>query len=525
MNHISIFITLLLFFQPVFAKKFKYAEFNTAAKRVGMEYINGKYCIPNGSCDGASLEKIPYNYWFQSGPHNTYEHYEPKLGLYGLKDYLTQVSSLIELDIHRYKETWQVYHQDKKNNLGSNCTASQDSKQVEKNFLSSCLDAIQKFHIENPKHHVITLWLELKHETIWENSSPTVLNKLIRHKLIDNEGKSFIFDQQQFLERHKNTTTLRDAATKGWPTLGELQGKIIIILFNHNEPNALLLEYETQVQNKAAFIAASMYGSHNGSGNVDEPTDFENEHKNRVIFYSLKGNSSAEHSYGLDIFRQNRVSSTFYVTPENTPGVSEFRDFFIQHGRWGKYKNEESHNQSYQYSGPLIDEYEDHAIDAVVYLKSNNDSSKCLTAEQQGLFLKQCNGVSNQSFAIIDVFVDYDKNGQYPKTKNNRAYIIQAVTGMNTEKPNEKIVEAKGRTFAINGTKFTVSQYEREGTNKTERLKDQYWLLEFPSENSNVVYIKNLLLNGYLNSTETESLIKSNDKFEWLLEKSGRSYE
>lgn len=507
---ITILAIILFFSNSVNAQlpSFNNSEYNDVNKRVGMIYNNGIYSKSKGNTSQAELNSVPYNHWFQSGPHNTYEHYEPKLELRRIEDYLLKVSSLIEIDIHQSdNHDWLVYH--KKDNEEVNCGAEGLGKEV---TLSTTLDVIKSFHDKNPNHHVITLWLELKGANIWGKDNPEDLNKIFEEHLTDN----FIYSPSNFLAKN-NSSNLRDAANNGWPTLGELKGKIIIVLFNHNQPNSLLLEYN-EFNRGYAFVAPNMYGT-NGAGNVDLPSCFTSRTKKDVIFYSLKGNSYADHCYGLEIFRTNRVSSTFYVnsTEGSTPGVSEYRDFLIQHARWGKGKNVESHNQNYHYSGSLINSNNTRAI---VKFKSGN---KYLIAKNDILELKECETSKATNFAAVDVWIDYDSKGQFPllSKDSNRAYLIQPVTGMDGENPNEKIIEVKGEYSSKNKNikNREVILYTREYTDKKTRSKDQYWMFE--EQKNGEIVIKNKFYNLYIGEGSINSLeLKKNIKeaIRWVVE-------
>lgn len=479
---------------------FKYSGYSDSNIRVGMLYQNGKYFVNNNNQD--ELDSIEYNYWFQSGPHNTYEHFEPENALKNLKDYLKNVSSLIEIDVHPSISAdsvidWRVYHTDNNEEVNSGWNGlERDVK------LSTTLDAIKDFHNEIPDHHVITLWMELKGSDIWSKASPEKLNDLLSKHLNSDPDTTFVYRPKDFLQKN-NSSNLREAANNGWPILKNLKGKIIVILFNHNQPNELLIRY-SDTEDPLAFIAPNMYGSYNGSGNVDLPTYFNNDNKNNVVFYSLKGDSYADHCYGLEIFRTNRIASTFYINsgPSSTPGVSEYRDFLIQHARWGRAKNIESHNQPYHYSGYLNAEEGEKSI---VKLKWNN---KYLIIENGKLKLENCNSESAPYYAIVDVWIDYDEQGKFPASSDdsNKAYLIQPVTQMNSQNPNEKIVEVKGVYNPINAgvDGQEVMLYKREKVNEMTRSKDQYW--NFITHTDGSIIIQNKFYKSYI-SYQNNSLI------------------
>lgn len=497
MKKTVIILSLIMCFNNVVRAQFptfKYSGKNKSNHRVGMVYKYGMYCKNEKETSQDEINSVPYNHWFQSGPHNTYEHNEPSLNLTSLYDYLLNVSSLIELDIHSSTNSdWRVYH--KYSNEQVNCGG----------YLSKALDEVKMFHNNHPEHHVITVWMELKGKDIWDNANPETLNDIFKEHL----GESFIYSPENFLLKN-NSDNLREAANKGWPTLGELRGKIIIVLFNHNSSkiawptNKILIKYNKEATYKKAFIAGRMYGKNNGSGNVDKPEYFDDKNKNDIVFYSLKGDSYADHCYGLEIFRTNRVSSTFYVnsTSGTTPGVSEYRDFLIQHARWGKERNTESHNQAYQYSGYLKKTIDSKSM---VKLKSG---TKFLDIKDNELKLEDIKEEDAPYFAVVDVWIDYDNKGQFPSESNeeNRAFLIQPLINMDTTNPNEKIVEAKGYPNNKDEEDQKVILYGREKTEEKIRPKDQYW--EFIKQKDGTYIIQNKFYESYIHASKNSLVLK-----------------
>lgn len=507
------------------AKTFEgFWESNYYNNRVGLDFHNGEYGFRHYDYYGwygrvtSSTDNTPYNHWFQAGVHNTYEHTndKEKQGIYG---FLKHSSTLIELDIHSgSSDDFEVYHTSNPDDANCNAHLANNDTMQSGIKLSDCLKAIKDFHDDYPNHHVITVWVELKGDDIWSNANGNVLNQL----LIEHLGDEILIDQSEIQGQHNS---LRDAVNiDGWPTLGELRGKVIVVLFNYLTPNQRLDDYQDSViDTPRAFVAPNMHKPANITGNVDEPEDFTSEEdKGSVIFYSLAGDNYADHTYGLDIFRNNRISSTFYTDSANTPGVSEHRDFLIQHARWGKGRNDQSLYEPDQYSGRLKAESGSYPIPAVAQLKSKQDPSKCLAIENASksnradVIVTDCKKVPEQTFAIIDVAIDLHSSSDMPLS---RGFLIQAVIGGNTQTPNEKIVEVKGNCCGNTANGTEVFQYTRSSASSNSRPDDQYWRLEYAGDGA--YEIININSDGILDvkSSSAEQDKTPDQHYQWTLEK------
>ncbi|MCO7224229.1 Ca2+-dependent phosphoinositide-specific phospholipase C [Pleionea sp. CnH1-48] len=429
----------------------------------------------------SSSDSTPYNYWFSYGTHNTYEHDKStKNGVYG---YLRDYSSVMELDMtfgddgHMAPGEFEIEHPGSRDNK-ANCRAYYSSPTIQSDVtLRECLRAIKEFHNDYPNHHVITLWIEMKEKDWHSQWSPADFNTTLHEEL-----KDFIYTPQNFLDKH-NANTLRAAADAGWPTLGELRGKVVVVLFQHLKSNQLLRDYiddSIAAENSPgvqAFVAplVNRYGTVSKNyGTVDKPANFDSdEQKSDVVFYSLRGNSYSNKSFGLNIFANNRVSSTFYCDDNSTPGVAEHRDFLIQHCRWGNAVNTGENNPLTAYSGRLLIESGNKVQleTAVVNFKtatSANDA--CLeieggsTSDRADIIHSNCDHQVRQKFAVIDTAVDY--SGGFP---SSRAYMIQsAIPG------NQKVVEVAGHNTPEVGDE--VFQFARENSSRQNRPEDQYWI-------------------------------------------------
>jgi beta-lactam-binding protein with PASTA domain len=205
-----------------------------------------------------------YNEVYQISSHNAFGRYDTedehedhlKPGL------LIQVKSHIfslELDIHSKKENmpvvdkdWYVYHDEREKK--STCLK-----------LSGCLSRLKSHHSSHPNHPVITIWIDLKLE-----EPPFSLRghkaKNLDERLKSSLGRESIFSPGDYMQwssvcrRRGTINTLRDAVKHcGWPTLGFLRGKFIIVLTGGG-----LNEYEQQTEGKGVAFVAPAYSSDDG---------------------------------------------------------------------------------------------------------------------------------------------------------------------------------------------------------------------------------------------------------------------
>jgi hypothetical protein len=288
-------------------------------------------------------DTTPLNRWFQWGVHNAYE--KDDTSLY---DILKNVSTDIELDIHSpssseqpYQTEWRVKH--KKSSTFSNCLKHKSN--IEVNYLSDCLETIKDFHFDHPNHHLITLRLELKNDALTNKFffTPNALDLLIETHLGD-----FLYEPSDLRGGQAN---LRVAAKNGWPTLGELTGKVMVVLFDPLTDNQELNDYIDARGNLAKAFVSPRVHSRSSSDDVDAPRNFKDASKNHVVMYSLYADNYEVHSHGPNIMSLGRIASTYKVDKSNTPAVGEYRDFFIQRGRGDG--DESGLNPKWAYSGRL----------------------------------------------------------------------------------------------------------------------------------------------------------------------------
>ncbi len=99
--------------------------------------------------------------------------------------------------------------------------------------------------------------------------------------------------------------------------------------------------------------------------------------------------------------------------------------------------------------------------------------------------------------------------------------MIQPVTGMNSTRPNQKIVEVKGwystKKKHFDGRKVVLAS--RENSNKKIRSKDQYW--ECEQVYGGKFVIKNKFFNSYI-AVDTKGVLRLkksiDDAVKWEVE-------
>jgi len=265
---------------------------------------------------------------------------------------------------------------------------------------------------------------------------------------------------------------------------------MIMIFSPFDDDNSKVNEYAMlRGANAKAFIAPHVYQNGTTQGTVENPGGMSAAGTDWVVIYDLKGDSYRDHSHGLRVASYNYMASTYSVNSQDTPGISEYRDFFIQQGRidetaysattyaYAGRLNKEEKLQSYSCFGcgehlPMI---------AQIHLP-NLAGYKCVAiannsiSDRAEMVISNCNSLSsNQWFSFVDAAIDY---GSSPKTPSSRGYIIQPVNRSGTL-PNEKVVEVQGHCCGNNGANRRIFQYGREGTTTTNRSEDQHWKVSF----------------------------------------------
>jgi hypothetical protein len=151
-----------------------------------------------------------------------------------------------ELDVHReVTGTLLVYHI-----IGIDAATSCHT-------LPECLQQIKGFSDDNPGHLPIIVWLELKDDTGGQPlDTPEAL------ALVD-EAVTGVFPPEQLLtpdDVQGTYPTLRERlATEGWPTLGQLRGRVLVTILDTDAPAEVYTSGYTTLAGKPLFVRAAAH--------------------------------------------------------------------------------------------------------------------------------------------------------------------------------------------------------------------------------------------------------------------------
>lgn len=183
---------------------------------------------------GVQAQEMTYNQAQFKASHNSYA---KKISIW---DQLTlHKFNAIEFDLHTTKflrnapqGNWYVYHH-----------LFAYKSQIK--YLSDGLDILVKYQKEQPKHQVLTLFLDMSGFN--KNHSIQMFDKLLEKKL----GKA-IYSPQDLKNHCPRSQKLTEAVARcGWPSLVSLEGKIIIVLTKGD-----LHDYAENSKDPKAFIAS-----------------------------------------------------------------------------------------------------------------------------------------------------------------------------------------------------------------------------------------------------------------------------
>lgn len=258
----------------------------------------------SAACAGAllvSLAAVPtaqaqpaYNELQQKSTHNTYERHE------ALMDQLVyhRVRS-VELDIHNGKSGWSkvagnwfVYH----DNFSTGTTCHR---------LSDCLEELRAFHLANPNHEVVTVWVDLK-DAFETGRMPVDLDNRITTHL----PSSWLFKPSDVMAACPGQGSLQAALTGSctWPTHTALRGKFIFVLTG-GDVSSSTTRLNTYVSNgstattRLAFIAPDLTSASGISA------------KNYVVFFNMASGSA---SVASSVHLANFIGRVWGVNTSNT---------------------------------------------------------------------------------------------------------------------------------------------------------------------------------------------------------------
>lgn len=188
---------------------------------------------------------LSYGAWRQKSVHNAFERSAP------LTEQLSRHHfRSVELDIHTGKsgrptpeDDWYVYHVDFPGLDDSSCST-----------LRECLREIDTFHREAPDHDVLTVFVDLKDDFAADHA-PADLDALLRATL-----RGALLEPVDLVARCPQAATMEDAVagTCAWPALGELRGKVVVVLTGGDlcaEESRLRDYVGVDATRRAAFVA------------------------------------------------------------------------------------------------------------------------------------------------------------------------------------------------------------------------------------------------------------------------------
>ncbi len=182
------------------------------------------------------------------GTHNSY-HVEPETVIHPSHAYShapldvqleTQGVRTFELDLHRMGDTFDVFHLALVDEVSSCQT------------FSECLSVIQVWSASKPDHLPIMVWLEMKSGM---NDEP--LESLL---LIEDEIKAVLPTNQLLTPElvRGDYSSVREALdTEGWPTLGQVRGRVMFIILNNGDHTGPYTNDFTSLENRLLFPRAN----------------------------------------------------------------------------------------------------------------------------------------------------------------------------------------------------------------------------------------------------------------------------
>lgn len=183
----------------------------------------------------------------------------------------------VELDLvqHKNRWRWRVKHDQPYANRCIVRFRFPPFKQNNGMELRDHLEQLNKWSEEHPGHDVITVHLDLKNAPLSHEEFAERLDSYLLRVIPENK----IFAPAALMEDGSDLVTA--AMARGWPKLGELQGKFIFCLTGKDEERHVgerkKLYADSDAKNRLCFVDQSMG---DGDGGHRPPTD----QGNRVFF-------------------------------------------------------------------------------------------------------------------------------------------------------------------------------------------------------------------------------------------------
>jgi len=182
------------------------------------------------------------------GTHNSY-HVRPETTVHPTHEYShapldiqleTQNVRTFELDLHRFDDSFQVFHLQLVDEV-STCA-----------LFTDCLSVIQNWSLSKPDHLPIIVWMEMK-----SGMTDEPLESLL---LIEDEIQSVIPEEQLLtpaLVRGEYASVREALDAEGWPTLGQVRGRVMFIILNNGEHTGPYTHDFTSLNDRLLFPRAA----------------------------------------------------------------------------------------------------------------------------------------------------------------------------------------------------------------------------------------------------------------------------
>lgn len=223
------------------------------------------------------------NYW--SRPHNTYE----RAHFGKLTDALDAGHRVIELDVYD-QGNLVVKHNPGDSNTGNNCRGGAGGT------LRECLRDIKQWSDAHQDYRPVVVQLDLKTDDLiggWGASRRAELNTAVAQELDPSGTSSRIFTPGK-LHMWTGYGSIREGvAQKGWPSINELRGKIIVLMMGGplGRKNQMMDSYVRQFDSAAQIFVCPEVGEPKHFYSNGNAKDFSDPNTNRWV---VCGNQQAE---------------------------------------------------------------------------------------------------------------------------------------------------------------------------------------------------------------------------------------
>jgi hypothetical protein len=149
-----------------------------------------------------------------------------------------------EIDLYRFEEGYRAFHVPLYD-MGSTCPQ-----------FVECLKVVRDWSLAHPRHVPISIILEIKQETTWISTEPTLPIDADGLDALDSEIRS-VFNEEHLLtpdDVRGDFNTLEEAVlTEGWPLLDDARGKVFFWLHETGTFRDIYLNNRPSAEGRAMF--------------------------------------------------------------------------------------------------------------------------------------------------------------------------------------------------------------------------------------------------------------------------------